>query len=147
MKIYISGPITGKPNFNREAFTQAAEAIRAAGHEPVNPHELNAHLGDDQPWEEYLKRDIAALVNCDAIFMLYGWHESRGARLENKIARKLKIEGVSAKWVGMPPRWQVVPQPDKAVPGWTRPPNTVLFRGAASDICVAASWHEANARA
>lgn len=91
MKIYISGPITGKPNLNREAFAQAAEAIRAAGHEAVNPHEITAPLGDDAPWEEYMKIDIAALVTCDAILLLEGWQGSKGARLENKIARKLKI--------------------------------------------------------
>lgn len=94
MKIYISGPITGKPDLNREAFARALALIHAAGHEPVNPHHINADLGENAPWEEYLKRDIAELVTCDAIMLLPGWQDSKGARLENKIARKLKIRKV-----------------------------------------------------
>lgn len=120
VKIYISGPITGKKNLNREAFAQAAAAIRAAGHEAVNPHDLTAHLGDDAPWVEYMKVDIAALVACDAILLLYGWESSRGARLENKIARKLKLGRVTATWTGTPRRWHVVPH-RVAAPGWAKP--------------------------
>lgn len=91
MKIYISGPITGKPNLNRDAFARAAAAIRAAGREPVNPHDLTAHLGDDAPWEEYMKVCIAELVTCDDIFMLAGWRNSVGAQHEASIARLLNI--------------------------------------------------------
>jgi hypothetical protein len=118
VKIYISGPITGKKNLNREAFAQAAAAVRAAGHEAVNPHDLTAHLGDDAPWVEYMKVDIAALVACDAILLLDGWESSKGARLENKIARKLKIARVTVTWAGMPSRWCVLPQVEPS-DGWS----------------------------
>ena len=39
MRIYVSGPITGRPNLNREAFAWAAGALGIAGHSAVNPHD------------------------------------------------------------------------------------------------------------
>lgn len=95
MIVYTCGPITGVPDRNRTAFATAAEAVREAGHDAVVPHEITEDLNDDAPWEEYMRRCIAALVCCDAILLLDGWQGSKGARLENKIARKLKIGKVA----------------------------------------------------
>lgn len=81
-KIYISGPITGMPNLNREAFTEAKMAL---GKCAVNPFDLN----DDQKtkkWSDYMRKDISALVQCDSILMLPGWQFSKGAGLELYIA-------------------------------------------------------------
>ena len=86
MKIYISGPISGFPKGNREAFEHAAELIRANGHDPVNPHEVCAHLGDTATWEVYMRADIKALMDCDAILQLKGWRDSSGAIVEHQTA-------------------------------------------------------------
>lgn len=91
MKIYISGPITGRHTLNREAFAEAERLLTEAGHEAVNPHTINADLGENAPWETYLKRDIAELTTCDGIFNLGGWEGSKGARLENRVAHALFI--------------------------------------------------------
>ena len=40
-------------------------------------------------WETCMKRDIKALVDMDAIVLLPGWENSRGACLENHIATAL----------------------------------------------------------
>lgn len=91
MKIYIAGPMTGLPEYNHAAFSDAAAKLRYRGHEVINPHELNSHeLG--YPWEFYMKRDIQKLVECDAIYLLNGWMESRGATLERHIAMALGID-------------------------------------------------------
>ena len=37
MRIYISGPMTGIPNFNRSAFKEAEIVLTAMGHEVFNP--------------------------------------------------------------------------------------------------------------
>lgn len=37
MKVYISGPMTGLPEFNYPAFFAAAEALEARGYETINP--------------------------------------------------------------------------------------------------------------
>lgn len=89
MKIYISGPMTGLPDLNFPAFHAEAARIRSMGHEVVNPAELNP---DGGTWQECMRKDIAALCECDGIFMLPGWDNSRGALLEFEIASKLGIE-------------------------------------------------------
>lgn len=77
MRIYISGPITGIPNF-KEVFTEAQERTEMSGHEVINPAELNDVLPDLE-YEEFMKLDFALLELCDAILMLEGWEKSKGA--------------------------------------------------------------------
>jgi hypothetical protein len=89
MKIYLAGPMTGKPDLNRAAFVRAAQAIKSIGHEPVNPHDLHP---SDVTWQQAMRADIAALTQCESIYMLAGWEASRGAALEHYIAVTLGIE-------------------------------------------------------
>lgn len=90
MRIYISGPMTGKPDLNRPAFNAKAAELRALGHEVVNPAELPEIPGGT--WHDYMKADIKLLLECDAIYMLPGWVGSKGAALEYDIARDLGME-------------------------------------------------------
>lgn len=39
-RIYIAGPMTVHPNFNREAFNAKADDLRIAGFTPLNPAAL-----------------------------------------------------------------------------------------------------------
>lgn len=87
MKLYISGPMTGLPEFNFPAFNAAARHLRDAGFEVVNP----ADGGGDESksWADYLRADLHLLLNCDGVADLPGWTRSKGARLENYVARSL----------------------------------------------------------
>lgn len=88
--IYISGPMTGLPDLNFPAFHEAANQLRAAGYTVTNPAELDAQdAGKTLTWEQYMRRDIAALMQCDGIATLAGWSNSRGATLEVHIATRL----------------------------------------------------------
>ncbi len=89
-RVYISGPMTGLPEFNFPAFHTAAKALRAAGIEAVNPAEINAETGGK--WEDYMREDIKALCDCDGIALLPGWERSRGAHLEVHIAHRLGLQ-------------------------------------------------------
>lgn len=93
--IYISGPMTGKPQLNFPAFHAKARELRAAGHEVVNPAEHGEQPG--LQWADYLKKDIRLLLDCNEIHMLPGWRESRGARLECHIAIELGLM-VTGAW-------------------------------------------------
>lgn len=89
MKVYVSGPMTGYEAFNYPAFEDAAQRLRAAGYEVVSPHEVNPADGIEREWNWYLRRDIIALVECDAIAVLPGWEQSKGAGVETYIGREL----------------------------------------------------------
>ncbi len=87
-KVYIAGPMTGLPQFNFPAFEKAAATLRSAGLQVVSPHEDN---DTTQPREFYIRRGIRQLLDCDSIYMLPGWKESAGARLELDIALNLGL--------------------------------------------------------
>lgn len=45
MRVYLSGPTTGKPNLNRPAFDAAERRLTAQGHFVINPHRISAPFG------------------------------------------------------------------------------------------------------
>lgn len=88
MKIYISGKISELPDYEvKEKFEQAEALIRSLGHEPVSP--VKNGLLPSSPWKEHMVADIRLLFGCKAIYMLPDWMESRGARIEYKIAEEI----------------------------------------------------------
>jgi hypothetical protein len=89
-KIYISGPMTGYPEFNYPAFKAAEIALRAHDYEPLNPacHDIS---GPAQRWQWYMRKAIIMLMEADAIATLPGWHDSRGAKIEVEIALVLHM--------------------------------------------------------
>lgn len=89
MTVYLSGPISGIKDGNWAAFEKAERimiGIVGTGN-VVNPHKLH-HLAGAQ-WIDYMKTDIKALLKCDAIYMLPGWEDSKGALIEHGIAHGL----------------------------------------------------------
>lgn len=93
--VYISGPMAGIEGYEKN-FKAAEEKMKEAGHEVVNPAEID---GEGMTREEILKLDLWMLEGCDAIYMLKGWQKSCGANREYGFAlgRGMEIfhEGVS----------------------------------------------------
>lgn len=85
-RVYISGPMTGYPVYNRGAFEVAANILRALGHDPVDPGETET---PGLSWSDYLRADLRLLTDCDAVAVLPGWEASRGAALEVHVAHAL----------------------------------------------------------
>ena len=118
MKVYIAGPMTGLEDFNYPAFKKAAWQVGIAGHDPTNPHTLNeavnfdafdyptgdpaAAARDGFDIRAAARRDLLALTECDAIYLLPGWENSAGARAEKAVAdwlglAEFKMDGEGAK--------------------------------------------------
>lgn len=90
LDIYIAGPMTGLPEFNYPAFHAAARLLGGYGFAVTNPATLfEGQLG--LPWEQYMRGGLAALLECDAVYVLRGYQRSRGAQLEIQIAQALKM--------------------------------------------------------
>jgi len=92
MKVYIAGPINGKPDGNRAAFKDAATRIEAHGWTPVNPWDIPAE--NDHEYGCYLRSDIVELMNCDAICFLDDWEQSKGASTEAHVAISIGLKVV-----------------------------------------------------
>jgi hypothetical protein len=120
VKIYISGPIAGRPDKNQEAFRLEAYWIRKVSNAlpitvprsyltSVNPHDLApyAHGGGRDACPEgyltkeespehstacYIRADLISLLFCDAVLLIEGWQDSRGSKMERNVAN----------WAGIP---------------------------------------------
>lgn len=84
MIVYISGAITGQPDY-MDKFNAAEERLKQKGYEVVNPAKLGEQL-KVFPYGTILALDIAVLLNCNAIYMLKGWEDSKGANSELEFA-------------------------------------------------------------
>ena len=94
MKVYISGKITGLPaNQVRAKFSSAEKHLTSIGYETVNP--LDNGLTPEHTWAEHMIADIRLLFECDAIYLLSDWLDSRGALIEKHIAEILGLKIIS----------------------------------------------------
>lgn len=89
----------GYPPSNFPAFNAAAAVLRGRGYDVVNPAEIDPGIPEPAEgapeWEGFylacLRADIKALCDCDALALLPGWENSKGAHLELHIAHRLGL--------------------------------------------------------
>ena len=84
-RVYISGKITGTTDF-MDRFAKAEEKLKAEGYAVLNPAHANSYMPEDTTWDEYMKVSLTLLQMADAIYMLDGWEDSKGARQEYDMA-------------------------------------------------------------
>lgn len=99
MRVYIAGPIRKIPGFNFDAFYNATKQWRDAGHDVVSPIELD--LSTDGFYgtnviEQAMRRDIEAILTCDAVAFLPGWEHSEGSRIEYTLAKAVGLQLLDA---------------------------------------------------
>ena len=83
-KVYIAGPMSGLPNFNRDSFNSAAREMIAVGNTPLNP----AVFPDGLTQCEYMQLCCPMVMMADELLMLRGWEKSAGAKVEHELALK-----------------------------------------------------------
>lgn len=88
MKLHLSGPMTGLPDFNRAEFNRVAGILGGMGHEVFNPAVLA-----NGPYRNLLLINLSWIcTEAEGIVSLAGWSNSKGARVE-----------AAAAWaIGMP---------------------------------------------
>lgn len=115
-RIYIAGPMRGVPYYNFPAFIRA-KARLVGTWDVVSPVDLDASVNFDAmtlpettDWHEIppgfdlkaaIKRDVDAILTCDAIYMLDFWWNSKGASAEFAVA----------KWLGLQVVQEIVVEP------------------------------------
>lgn len=79
--------MSGRPDYNFPLFNKIAEELRQRHHEVLNPAELDPEIVPGTwTWEQYLKRDIVAMMEYNTLVLLPEWESSRGARVELNLA-------------------------------------------------------------
>jgi len=98
MRVYLSGPMTGLPDFNYPTFNKVAERLRGLGYDVTNPAE-NFGGRPDHPGgrSAYMRLDVGHVLDADAVAVLPGWEKSRGARLEVAVALELGLPVIDAE--------------------------------------------------
>lgn len=97
--VYISGQITGLEQEVAQAKFEEAEILLVEkGYKPFNPMKLNPPTISKR-WKEYMLDDIILLFNCDAIYLLDNWQESKGARIEHFIAKEMNMVILSGETI------------------------------------------------
>jgi len=107
--IYLSGPMTGcaRADYVRR-FGEAERILRRHGYGCINPcrvwacrwpwiyRAMEFCLGHSKAYALILAYDLILLMTrADGIAMLPGWQASRGAQIENYVARHFPMMGIS----------------------------------------------------
>lgn len=89
MTIYLSGPITGVPDY-KDRFARAAGYLERLGSFEV----INPAAGIERPswtWADWMLFDLHLLRRADVLVSLPGSDNSPGARTEREFARGLGL--------------------------------------------------------
>lgn len=97
-KIYVAGPMRGYENYNFDAFDATEKRLTEEGYIVINPASMDRFY---EGWGQYvpddfvvddafiyrcMRRDLDAVFDVDAVYMLLGWEDSEGARCEHSLA-------------------------------------------------------------
>lgn len=97
---YVSGPMTGYPNYNWVMFEAMTGHLRRLGKTVITPVEIDEEMGMVEvvrapdgtvlkvresaifDYNVLLKRDLDEIEKCNHIVLLPGWQKSNGAKKE-----------------------------------------------------------------
>lgn len=127
MKIYIAGPMSGYEDWNFPAFFEAEAQLKALGHEVTNPAHNDGETIEEalesagnpgspnNSWSYYMRRDLPSIMAVEAICLLPGWQNSKGATLEVHVAEAIGLPLYVLKDGQLIPRITIV-----GLSGWAR---------------------------
>lgn len=86
-KIFLSGAISNRLDTYNLYFDAAADVLVKRGWEVYNP----TCIPIDTSWEDAMKQTIRALTECDVVYVLRGYEESEGVKMELDLAKRLGL--------------------------------------------------------
>ena len=122
-RVFISGPISGKPNLNRDAFDHEERLLREAGYTTFSPFSIAQPSLEQQEewhgewqfyggihpeerlWQYCMRICVGQIPLCDSMRMLPDWQNSEGAKWEHRIAKMLGLEITYCHVPDVIPKW------------------------------------------
>lgn len=96
-KIYISGPMTGLPDYNEPAFFEAEKSLIDRGFTVINPARKEGRE-DCVTWSDYMRAALRDLAEAGGVAILPGWGGSRGSEIEVFLAHDLGMRVEPVGW-------------------------------------------------
>lgn len=100
--LFVSGRITASTLFayhkNVEHADNIALKLRKKGFAIFCPHKNSEwqtgalHRDPEDDFEAWMERDKLILSRCDGVYMLRGWRQSRGSKIEHAYTKELGLE-------------------------------------------------------
>ena len=86
--------MSGMDDFNYPAFRKAEADLRARGLDVLNPVNSEDENDTEEPqaWNWYMRRALVMVTKSDAICLLPGWQQSKGAQLEVHVGEALSLD-------------------------------------------------------
>lgn len=99
-KVYLAGPMSGLPDYNFPAFFAAEAQLKEQGHTVFNPAQNDLDTWGDMEtikakanYRDCLKMDLNWILDhAEALALLPGWENSKGALAETALAQALGLE-------------------------------------------------------
>lgn len=97
-KVYIAGPMSGVKEFNIPLFNKVEKDLVNEGYEVVNPvniskkYVLSDILNEGKEFGKMLKEQQDEEKRCSILYLLPGWENSIGARMELMVALSNGLE-------------------------------------------------------
>ncbi len=87
MKVYISIPISG---YDVGEVQEHADIVKShlsrKGYTVISPFEIYA--GKNPTYTDHILANLEKLFECDAVYICNSWRESKGCRIEHKVAEE-----------------------------------------------------------
>ena len=95
MRVYLSGPMRGIPDFNFPKFDRVAAKLREFGFTVFSPADNDRNMtlaGIEITARECFEQDTRWICRyAEGMVMMDGWRDSRGARVEKALAEALDL--------------------------------------------------------
>jgi hypothetical protein len=95
LKIYIAGRYTHTTEEERRQYVEAGKLailqLMKKGHTPICTFSMTDGLEHNNMglhYDDFMNLSLEWLLNCQAVYMLEGWEQSNGARIERELAEK-----------------------------------------------------------
>lgn len=97
LKVYLSGPMTGRPDKNSVAFAAAEKVTYELGAADVYNPVTHTKSVDWTEREQFLRYDLGVLLGCDIMVQIADWSQSVGALTELTTASACGIDVIELK--------------------------------------------------